>query len=211
MSIRNQIRGISLLLSPALVLLAVVAFISIHFDVDVSRMTRDPLAITESHPLLGFVSNLGAILWSAAASVCLFTAALPGRRDVPGNMRAFILAGGLLTLMLLFDDLFMLHEHVYTRLLGIREKFVFAIYGGLTLAYLAAFRMRIMQSGAVLYLAAALGLFAVSLFVDRLPDTVPPMHHLYEDGSKFLGIVSWLGFHVAVCRRYLAAPRLDRT
>lgn len=57
-------------LVPAALLLLLVASGCYILDLPVSRFTRDPLAITEGHPLYGFVSNVGAILWSASAAFC---------------------------------------------------------------------------------------------------------------------------------------------
>lgn len=202
--VRAQFQKVILLLLPALLLLAVVALVSLRFDIPVSRFTRDPLAITGGHPFLGVVSNLGAILWSSAAAVCLFTYTLLDKRSTRKDVRAFILAGGLFTLMLLFDDLFMLHEEIFPHYLGVNEKLVYAVYGALMLLYLAVFRKRIMETSFV-FLVTALSLFALSIIADRLPDDVPPMHLLFEDGFKFLGIASWFGYHYSACRRYLAA------
>ena len=203
--VRYQFWQIALRLIPAIVLLAVLAFITTRFDITVSMLTRDPLAIVDAPPYLGFVSNLGIIFWSAASAVCLFTVSLLGGRGAPGDVRAFVLLGGLITLLLLVDDLFMLHEYFYPRL-GIREKPAFAAYGMLVLGYLIGFRRKIGDTRFV-YLFCALGLFALSLVIDRLPETLLPMHHLFEDGSKFLGIVCWLSYQVSVCLQCLEPAR----
>jgi hypothetical protein len=203
--IREQFPKLALLLIPAVVLLGVLAFISTRFDIAVASFTRDPLAIVDAPPYLGFLSNLGIILWSAAAAVCLFAFSLLSRRGASGDIRAFVLLGGLISLLLLLDDLYMLHEYFYPRL-GIFEKLAFAGYGVLVLVYLIGFRRKIGDTRFV-YLFCALGFFALSLIIDRLPETMLPMHHLFEDGSKFLGIVCWLSYQASVCLQCLEPAR----
>lgn len=203
--VRDQFQQIALLLTPAIVLLGVLVFISTRSDIAVANFTRDPLAIVDAPPYLGLLSNLGITLWSAATAICLFSVSLLGKRGAPGGVRAFVLLGGLISLLLLLDDLYMLHEYFYPRL-GIFEKLAFAGYGVLVLGYLIGFRRQIGDTRFV-YLLCALGLFALSLLIDRLPETLLPMHHLFEDGSKFLGIVCWLSYQASVCLQFLESAR----
>jgi hypothetical protein len=68
------------------------------------------------------------------------------------------------------------------------------------LAYLVSFRKAIARTSFSLLIVAGL-FFAISLGVDRLEEDVLPWHHLFEDGSKFFGIVSWFGYYLTVCLR----------
>jgi hypothetical protein len=56
------------------------------------------------------ISNLGVIGWCAAAAMCLFCAGVLRKRDDPSERRNFLAASGCLMGLLLFDDLFLLHE-----------------------------------------------------------------------------------------------------
>jgi hypothetical protein len=201
--VRTYYKQVLLLLLPGVALLAVIGLAGYRLDFDVSRLTRDPLAVTGSHPFIGFVSNLGAVFWSCATAVCLFSYIVLSDHRKRSDFRFFVLFGGLLSLLLLFDDLYMLHELFYRKYLGLNEKFVFLIYGVLILFYLVRFRKRILESE-FLYLAMALALFALSIAVDRLPEDLLPVHHLFEDGPKFLGILSWFGYQLSVCRQAMS-------
>ena len=50
--VRDQFQQIALLLTPAIVLLGVLVFISTRSDIAVANFTRDPLAIVDAPPYL---------------------------------------------------------------------------------------------------------------------------------------------------------------
>jgi hypothetical protein len=77
-------------------------------------------------------------------------------------------------------------------------------YGLLLLAYLWRFRKIVLNSHFVLLVLASL-FFGFSVVVDRLPQTLIPGHHLFEDGSKLLGIVSWFAYYLVFCYEFLGA------
>lgn len=114
-------------------------------------------------------------------------------------MLKFILFGGLLSFILLIDDLFMLHEKVYPYHLGIDQNLVFLSYGFIFITYLVSFRKSIRKTNHN-YLSFAAFFFAVTILIDILPlNHLLPMYYLCEDGPKFLGIVSWFGYQLSVC------------
>jgi hypothetical protein len=170
--------------------------ISVWTGVPISKFTRDPAAIMGAHPLVGVLSNIGVLLWAVCAGVCFFTSAVLRVKAVRGGWPEFFLFAGFITMVLLGDDLFLMHEKIVPRYLHVGEKTLFSLYALMLLGYLVAFR-RLVLTTDYLLLVLALGLFAVSVAVDRLPETLLPWHHLYEDGTKFLGIVGWFGYFVS--------------
>ncbi len=162
----------------------------------VATFTRDPADITHSSPFLGVLSNLDILLWCATAAVCLF-AFLVIRRDRGRRKTAlFLLLAGLLTILLLLDDLFLLHERIFPRYLHWRQRYPFYAYFSLTAAYLAAFRKIILKSDFRM-LAASCVFFALSIAVDAFAGPLSqsfPSYHLFEDGFKLFGLASWLGY-----------------
>ena len=105
----------------------------------------------------------------------------------------FFFFAGLVTVMLLLDDLYMLHERVFLRYLGTEGWQVFSVYAVVIVAFVIRFRRSIARSGFWIF-ALGLAFFALSVGVDLLPDHMLPWHHLFEDGFKLLGIVSWFGY-----------------
>lgn len=197
---------------PAIFLILIVAIASYYLNIPISRFTRDPLAITDGHPFLGVVSNIGAILWSATVAICFFSYAILKTNKKSHDVLGFIMVGGLISLLLLLDDLFMLHEKICPKYLSGNEKIVFIFYGSLLLLYLLKYRLNIIETD-LIYLTLAVFFFGLSILVDLLlPESLLPWHHLFEDGPKFIGIVSWFGYHFTTCFKevqsvvYTAAP-----
>ena len=187
---------------PAVGVLGLAALASVCLNVRMAKLMQDPLAIYHRHPLFGALSNLGVLLWCAAAATCLYAAALLRGR---GDRRAqrFLLFSGLFTSVLALDDLFQVHEDLLERYLGIGESVAFflATYGVLFVLYLAVCRRAILETDWSL-LALAMVFFAVSQALDSFHVDIGRWTLLLEDGMKFFGIVSWFGYHVRASYHY---------
>jgi hypothetical protein len=151
------------------------------------------------------VSDLGALLWCAGAAVCFFGSALLRKAGTGNETRewsSFFLAAGLVTTVLLIDDLFMLHENVSQVHWRLGEKTIFALYGGMFLLFLARFWKRIASTDSLVFLLAC-GLLGMSVLFDQwnepFGDNVPAMRLLLEDGAKLLGILTWLLYFARTC------------
>ena len=103
-----------------------------------------------------------------------------------------------MTVVLLLDDLFLFHEEVFPEYLHIPQKAVFAGYGIIILLYLISFRASILDTE-FLILLFAFGFFGLSIIVDEILRSMIPQQHLFEDGAKLLGIVSWFAYFARVC------------
>lgn len=173
------------------------------------ELMRDPAATAEVSPFLGLSSNVGVLLWTSAAAVCLFTAGVLRRADDRHELRHFLLWAGLLAVVLTVDDFFMFHETVARHQLGIDEDVVLVSYAALLLWWLVRFRKVISGSEPVLF-AIMVAFFGLSLAVDLLQSFIEPAigsaRILLEDGGKFLGIVGWLSYFSRTCLRAVA-PR----
>lgn len=190
-----------LIYTPVVIAFSIVIAIRIRTGIAIAEFTRDPLGFTDIPVYTGMLSNLGAVIWSAMAAVCLFSYGVIRRRIPSGASPRFLLAGGLITVLLLLDDLFMLHEVVSPQYLGVLAEVAYAMYAVLLLWFLVWFRSTILQTD-FLFLALALTGFGFSIGVD-LP---APFYsilglYLFEDGAKLFGIVSWAGYFVLVSGR----------
>lgn len=158
-----------------------------------SYMTRDPAAITGAEFYLGFLSNLGIMLWAATVAVCLFAAAVLRRWRVQ-RQSLFLLVSGLFSLVLVLDDAFMLHEDVLPYRLHVPQLAVYAGYVVLVSGYLVFFARDILRTDYLL-LAIALSFLGLSMGMDEfLPFS--DLETMIEDGMKFAGIVFWTSYHV---------------
>ncbi|WP_148041270.1 hypothetical protein [Rufibacter immobilis] len=163
--------------------------------VNVSTLTRDATAVAGGKFYHGLISNLGVLLWCATASVSLFSAWLLKAR---GEQKTAVFAfyAGLLSLFILLDDLFMLHEEAFPNYIGIPESVATALYPCLILAFLFTFRKRLLASS-FLVLVSSLGFLGLSMLVDVVaPNQTSELEYLLEDGFKFMGIVGWFLYFV---------------
>ncbi|WP_147294258.1 hypothetical protein [Pontibacter diazotrophicus] len=176
-----------------------------------SELTRDAVVVAGGSFYHGMISNIGILLWCATASICLFSVSLLKRWNM-NSYKNFLLCGGLLTTMLLLDDLFLLHEGEIPSLLGIRERYIMVTYLILIALFLIRF-VKIIWTTSYLVLLSSLGFFGLSVFIDALSlfieieeqSSTGELAFLFEDGFKFMGIVGWFYYfastsHAAIKR-----------
>lgn len=198
MTLREQLKNITLILvivyAATTALLSIVILLGIEYNIELDHFTQDPAAITNSPFFIGFFSNVGVMLWCAGAVVCMFAwRAIPAMEQTK-SVRAFLLYSSLLSFLLLFDDLFMMHEEVFPVYFGIPENAVYLFYLNLALIYAVAFKEIIFRSEYILLILAAV-LIGISTVIDTVPMPIPEDSFL-EDTFKLFGIVSWFLFFV---------------
>ena len=144
------------------------------------------------------LSNLSYLLWLAAAAVALFTAygKLPG---IKGKQKELLACGGWFSLILCIDDMFLLHD----RYIG--PTFLYIIVY-ILYSFLIAIRCRkqlIACKGE--FFLPAVALLGISIAIDLLQPVERDRPDLYmlsqliEEGSKFLGIGTWVLFWCQAC------------
>lgn len=194
---------------PAGAMLIAIAIAGWIFGIDIGLLTNDPAAIGRIHPLSGFLSNLGVLLWSGAACVCLFTASVAYRHKA-FEVFAFTMSSGLLSGYLLFDDLFLLHEYLVPSYLQLSEIWVYGFTGVATLTYIIRFRLLILLRSDFVLLALGLGCLALSVIADtvmlNLLRRLDQWLFFIEDGFKWIGIVCWFSYHLRTCYRFIVEP-----
>lgn len=160
-------------------------------------LMTDPVAYGELPKYTGLISNVGVLLWCSTAAICLFCSLLLSKCQ-PSRLTSFFLFGGLLSLILTLDDLFLLHESdggLFVTLFNIPEKVTLLVYACGALAYLSKFRHMFTRVGKPVFLLVALVLFSISIGYEAMGPMAPlaqtKLMPLLEDGTKFLGIVNW--------------------
>lgn len=179
---------------------AVIAFVWLQPWVKPGWLLRDPLFVAATSGkccrlYYGVVSNFGVLFWCATSAVCLFVSAQLRQRGAPRRHIAFLVYAGLLTGLLLMDDLFFGHESVYPAILGIEEEGIVSAYFLITLVYLYLYRDLILAVDNPL-MVLALASFAASVAVDVFLEDTDNWLILVEDGGKFVGISLWATFHI---------------
>jgi hypothetical protein len=142
----------------------------------------------------GFASNLGILIWSATAAICLFSAGLFALLKADRALTWFALSSGILTGWLALDDTFLVHETVMPSL-GVPQNAVIAAYAALALLYIASSWRVILASDFWILLIGGLAL-VVSILVDTVFHSLAPSLVYIEDSAKFFGIFCWASFHI---------------
>ena len=128
-------------------------------------------------------------------------------------MEKYLLFSGLLTLVLMLDDLFLFHEQVLPIYLSVPKPVVIAAYLLIVPLHFVVFRRELIKSEAY-PLIWACGFFAISLFFDLVPSEYLPFiwrlkNYVVEDGAKLLGILAWFVYFSRLSMTALAAGRHD--
>ena len=158
-----------------------------------SDLMRDSQVVAAGHagasPAYGLISNVGIVaLALSSGAAAIGRLALP---DAPAPLPRLLLWIAVLTLVLVVDDLLLLHEAAaFAPLAGVLTA---AAYGLAFLRFVARFRDVIVRELDVGLLLLAVGAFGVSAVTDLL---VAPTQTsvLVEDGAKLLGLVAWSAF-----------------
>jgi len=177
----------------AILSLMLAIFTSINKDIPLDVFTKDPNAQFDASFYIGFFSNLGIMIWSAAFTICFYGA---WRMDGKQNPRAqqFLILSGMITMLMTLDDLFQLHELVFPHYLNISENMVYLTYLNIYLIYFIRFRNQLLNSDFIV-LFIAFFLLGLSTIIDILPLPIEKDTFL-EDAIKLLGAVTWLIYYI---------------
>ena len=120
-------------------LLFFIAIVSAQYNIPVGKFTRDPTAILGGHPFTGVISNIGVLFLCSTSAICFFSSAIY-RNHLGKMVLQFLIVSGMLTSLLLLDDLFMFHESIFPRYFRVDEKAVYLGYLVLISLYFLKFK-----------------------------------------------------------------------
>lgn len=187
-------------------------------------LVRDALAVARAggdvdQLYVAWLSYLGILVWVFAAGAALLAGrVLPGPA---GGTRLMLVTGGLLTVGLVADDLFELHERVVPYLTRFTEEHIQIGWALLVLAFAVVNLRALLASPYAPVMALGGGLLALSMGSDVVAGlgVVATLTQLLggpavlEEGVKLLGIACWSGFlwleSVRVIRQAVGDSRSD--
>ena len=173
---------------PSAILYLAILYISNFYNIKLSIVVRD-LAQTCGYPIgVGMISNIGILLWGAAASICFFTTFL---ESISSESSKLLLLGGLFSGLLCIDDFFLLHD----RYVG--PDFMNLTYLSISIFLLVRFRKLLKKIG-LLNLIVSILFLGLSVFFDGVIQQIfnqsYELTQFFEEGFKFIGIACWLNF-----------------
>lgn len=201
MNIQNQLKNAA----PILVMvyafttavLSIVILLGIEHNIELDHFTQDPASIMNTPFYLGFFSYIGILFWCGSAMLCFYSNQLLAGKKNNDRIRSFMLYSGLISTLLMFDDLFLMHEIVLPDYFMLPRGIVYVIYVNIVILYFVLFRSELAQSEYIVLLIAT-ALIAISQFVDELPMPIPEDSFL-EDAVKLFGIVTWFTYYARYC------------
>lgn len=180
-------------------------------ELNLKWFVREPAAMSKINPFTGYLSNLGLLCWAVTAGICIFTAAVLFKWNCRTEFY-FYLYAAVLSLVLLFDDMFMFHEVVFSQYLGIGEKKIYVFYLLAGAGFIWLFRKIILKTkyyGLIL----ALVFMGLSVFFDYIqePYLYPLGQYMYllEEGVKWIGIGWWLSYFIQTSAYNITGNLLD--
>lgn len=164
--------------------------------VPISYLFREPYSIGHMPLYVGLISNFGALLWSCTIGICLFTYIVlkTSAEASAGNVLLFPAA---FSLVLLLDDVLMIHERVIGPLLPNGQLITYLVYGLATIYFVLRYR-RVLLTSSPGVLLLSVGLLGGSAGLDVLKEVfsvsllAAHQHIIVEDGLKLMGIATWL-------------------
>ena len=173
---------------PSAILYLAILYISNFYNIKLNLVVRD-LAQTCGYPIgVGMISNIGILLWGAAASICLFTTC---SEIINRESSRLLLLGGIFSSLLCIDDFFLLHD----RYIG--PDFLNVTYLSISIFLLVRFQ-RILKNIGLFNLIISILFLGLSIFFDGVIQQVfnqsYELTQLIEEGFKFIGITCWLNF-----------------
>ena len=188
-------------------LLCLLLVISLQHKIPISDLTRDVFSVANVPPYTGLISNLGVFIWCYSFAISFFTyKILSDNTGIPKLVVDFFLFSSGISLILLLDDFFMLHDGLFPYHLHIPEKVVYLFYVSAFAFYLVRFRSVIFSLKHVLFLGAFVAFWVLSAGIDLLPIEIDyqaghtnNIYFLFEDGCKLLAIASWCIYLSIVC------------
>jgi hypothetical protein len=194
--LKSQLHGTRYIL-PSILMIVFGIFFVIYLvargtSISVDNLTRDPSVIAGMPFYYGLFTYLSIACWAAAVGICFVGVFLIGNDLHFRQPRLALLYGGTLSLMLMFDDAFMLHEHVLPNVFRIKEYVVYTVYLLAFAGFIYLFWREILKTDFLLLFASAAAL-GTSIGIDTVFE-VSEFVTYSEDGFKSLGISFWVAY-----------------
>jgi len=172
--------------------------ISYANSLPVEYLLEDPASLIGYNQFIGFITPIGAIVLAISIGAALLMAfILPSQPDLKRKKEvSFILIMALISFFLILDDLFLLHERVFTGWFQVGERRIFLVYILLFTVFLITYKESIL-TGPIIFLIIAGLMFGLSLAADFVSDKVPLREgyrgiiEILEEGGKLGGYLFW--------------------
>jgi hypothetical protein len=192
---KDSLATLAYIFVPGLIFLGTAVFIAKSNGIFFETISRDPLQILNGKPYVGIISNIGILFWCSTCAVLLYSCLISRIKKGPENITNFLFFSALLSVLMLVDDLFLMHDVVFPDFLKIDERVFYLFYGLSVIAIFIRYYKIVMNTDYILLILSFLFL-GLSAATDEVRAMGFRMEHPYiiEDSFKFLGILAWFSY-----------------
>ncbi len=198
----GNLRLIVILEISAILLLIIVGLIGYYYQIPFEDLTANPLSQINIPFYQGILQRVGLILWGFVVILPLFTCYILESSKIPGETKRFLLFSGIFFGYFLIDELLLIHNFIFPKVLNIHQLLVVIVYAVLTLIFLIRFRI-IIKNNFLWLFVIAISFLGLSVLVDILSYLKVirfSFRYLLDDGAKFLGIFNLFVYYFIYCK-----------
>lgn len=188
--------------------------ISTWFSLPVENLLEDAASLYGFSQFSGFTTVISALILPCGIGAVLLLLLLNGGWVNKKREVISLIFMALISLFLFLDDLFLLHERVFTGMFQVGERTIFLAYLVCFSIFLFIFRQEVL-TGPTLFLGIALLMFGFSISLDVLSDKVPlndvvmESITILEEYAKLGGYLFWTAL-ILVKARTIAQAGLEK-
>ena len=184
----------------------------------IEYLLEDPASLLGYDQFIGFLTPIGVVVLAAGIGAVLLLVSVKSGEIAPEEhqvRKALIFLAGV-SLFLLLDDLFLLHERVFTGWFQVGERTIFLAYA-LIFALLVFINRKGILAGPTVFLIFAFLLFGASIASDVLTDKVTlstaltSIMKMLEEAGKLGGYLFWTAFILMESRDLLIGKESSET
>jgi len=183
------------------VIALIVAVFAVN-GISMDNLTRDPAQVRHFPVYIGLLSNIGSIMWCLAAAISLFTAGYIWRINGRAQESSFLGVIGLITCLLMIDDLFLVHDVIFPVYFHIPEIAMYIFYVSIAILMYKYFALFIQHNTEYTILMLSILLTGISVIMDM---NIFPGGIDVEDTFKLFGITAYSYYCVVTSGRLLVA------
>ena len=193
--LRNKFAPLWILSIVLFALITIMIFYGKANNIELGSFSRDLNALSGNPFYFGAITFLCSFFWSFTVAICFFTSYLLKKSSAEAN---YFFIMGIFNLVLLLDDVFMIHEEVFPQYLGIPERVLYLLYAAF-LGYSSIKYFSLIRKSNYGVLFPAIILLGSSAFMDILANNILMDKNFYEDVLKLFGTLLWFYyfFHTA--------------
>ncbi len=198
----GNLRLIVILEIAAFLLLIIVGLIGYYYQIPFEDLTANPLSQLNIPFYQGILQRVGLILWGFVVILPLFTYYILESSKIPGETKRFLLFSGIFFGYFLIDELLLIHNFIFPKVLNIHQLLVLILYAVTTFFFLLRFRNILNDKYSWVFLIAILFL-GLSMIIDILSYLKViqfEIRYFLDDGAKFLGIFNLFVYYFFYCK-----------